>query len=276
MYVNKHLLTLLSIPNQSKRKAITRHMKQMEQQIPIKSPSDEQLILEQLYKRNIKYYLIAKTIIETDIPFNMLTELKVKDLKGKEEISYKSKRGLTRSMPLSAKLQNDYESFLNKLPSDDYVFTGSQSGKKLHSATMQVAFNSVRRDCNLPYCLNMTTLHMTFLYHMLITDGNCARIGQYMHAPSVKYVYNYLSLPIPDNYKEDSVKFQSKLINQNRILDEVTSDTTQILSKITQIVKGEYTETISKEMYDAITAYQRALSEANYNYRLAEQKFDPD
>lgn len=242
-------------------------MKSKEKSVPIKSPSDERLILEELNKRDAKYYLIAKTMIETDIPFSRLVEYKACDLYNKKELTYSSKHGITRTMPLSDELYNDYRIYLKNVPKNRLAFIGGLSGEKIHPATMQVVFNSVRKSCNLPYILNNTTLHMTFLYHILKADGNCIRLRQYMHAPSVKYVYDYLSLSMPDNYEDALIGHdeKEKLLKYSHIFEETIADTKSIIENIKENLL--YPENITREDASRYVAFQRALSEANYNFK---------
>ena len=200
---------------------------------PIRSHEIESMVIAELRNRSATYALVYRLIRETGIDFRHLTQLKAGDLHNKDHIMYETHSGKMRSMPLPEDLQQEINDFLKNTPEDAYAFTGKTNGNILKSRTMTVALESVSRSIGIDPPLSITSIRLTFVYNMVLKDGNCTNAMNYILASSAKDVYERLGID-PKDLKGEYLKGtdpKEKLFKYD-ILESLSDRVQNVLSDI--------------------------------------------
>lgn len=169
-------------------------------QEPIRSPELEELIIKELHKRRPLYSFMYRCIRETGIELSHLTHLTAADLKMKD-LTFRSHAGVPRTMPLSEELHQDLLKYLADYPDNALVFTGKSGKHPLHPETVATALRSVSKTLGINPPLSVTAIRLTFVYHLILSDGNCTRAREFIHASTAEEVYARLSL-LPEETPE--------------------------------------------------------------------------
>lgn len=233
----------------------------------IYSKAEEDTVYSELYSKNPIYGLVFKTMVETGITFKRLTELKTHEVIGHTTLKYSSRLGYEREMPMSKELQQALSSYAyeTKKQDDDVFFTGKRNNSPLHPATISQILIAVSDKCGIEPYLTTTSLHMTFVYHLLQTDGNCKRAKQYLHASTDKDVYEYLKLPLPNSVLNRNPSPESLEITPEVIFRISDATNSTLFKALSALQKGN----LSIEASQKLLRYLSAIDHANTEYNMS-------
>lgn len=232
----------------------------------IYSKAEEDTVYFELTSKDIIYGLVFKTMVETGITFKRLTELKVSDVLGRDTLKYASRLGYEREMPMSKELQQALTSYAHEShkKDNDIYFTGKRSNSPLHPATISQVLISVSDRCGISPYLTTTSLHMTFVYHLIQQDGNCKRAKQYLHASTDKDVYDYLGLPLPNSVLKRKDGANSSLEITPELVFRISDAVNAALFKVINTLKdGNPGIESSQKMLRYLSMLDHATSEFN-------------
>lgn len=242
-------------------------MSKQDERSPFKgiySKAEEDTVYFELSSKDPIYGLVFKTMVETGITFKRLTELKTCEVIGHDTLRYASRLGYEREMPMSKELQQALSSYAyeTKKQDDEIYFTGKRNNSPLHPATISQILIAVSDKCGIEPYLTTTSLHMTFVYHLIQRDGNCNRAKQYLHASTDKDVYEYLKLPMPSSAlnrcpSPDRLEITPDLIVR---ISDTTSAT--LFRALIELQKGE----LSMETSQRLLHYLSIIDHANTEY----------
>lgn len=219
----------------------------------IYSKTEESTVYAELTQKHPIYGLMFKTMVETGITFKRLTQLTTQELIGHTTLKYTSRLGFEREMPLSKELQQALSlyAYENKKADTDIFFTGKRNNCPLHPATVSQVLIAVSERCGITPYLTTTSLHMTFVYHLIQNDGNCKRAKQYLHATTDKDVYEYLGLPVPDHTRKKDKGLEPETL-------EITPELVFRLSDATNAAFFKITNALNKKDI-SLDLYQKML-----------------
>ena len=233
--------------------------------VAITSEHQERQFIAALEKRRLEYALIYKLITETGIPFSYLTELKVKELSGKNSLSYASRAGTPRDMPISIELQNEVSEFLNDKAPDELAFSSRNGKNPLHPATFNQALYSASKECSITPPVTLMSLRKTFLYKLILRDGNLNRVRSFTLYNSTADIYHYIGIEPPEKSgrKNDIPDARASLIKDNT-LDSISSKTDAAFYRIDKAIDRK---DFSNETYIEINRFLNDMDSVLSRYR---------
>ena len=165
---------------------------------PITSSIMMNALSDSLAEYKVEYKIMFWLICETDIPYSMLYNRKVSDLKGKKEISYQGYRGQTVfTEPIPEHVRSMLDEFLADKDASEYAFVGSRSGKPINIETFRLALR--RSSMLLGYDspgINLSTLQKTFILNAFYKDPQKAYAHSSCRYP--KELYSFLGISPSD------------------------------------------------------------------------------
>jgi hypothetical protein len=193
---------------------------------PITSLNMIDTISHMLAQYNEDFSLMFHIIIDTDVPFLSLCDMKVSDLLGKSTITYPGMRNsdISWTEPISDKVAAMIGNRLKGRNPDEFAFVGSRSGKKMCKSSFLKALSNVSMSCGIDPPLSITSLHKTYTYFTFLKDEKKA----YKHttARSRQDLYNYLQLDLPDDIPYSGspreVFYSSDLLSKTKTYFEKT------------------------------------------------------
>lgn len=171
----------------------------------ITSEQMERAFEEAIRERNAAYYFVYRLIIDTGLPFTVIAALKVRDVYQKTEIEAVTHAGGMRTSQIPERLQKEINDYCKGRDSSEYFLRGKNNKNPLNSSTITQVFAATSKQLKLDPPITVKSCHKTFIYHLMLTDGNCKRARSYLHVNSEEDIYEYIGLPVPEDGKKSAL-----------------------------------------------------------------------
>lgn len=214
---------------------------------PITNNMTIALVEKQLKEVNPAYYIIFELMLETGIPLSTCCELKCCDIDKNAVTFHPTHKHVTRTEPISDKLQKEISQYLDGRNDMSYAFHQKNApDKHLHYRTFLGCLESICEKCNINPVITSQTIRKTYIYRLFITGNNIEKIFALTGIKNIKEIYNYLGLPLPElkdkeYFSRDSLKDQiirDDLISKTKVLTDETLD--QMASSINYTSVSSY------------------------------------
>lgn len=174
---------------------------------PITSVNMIDTVAHMLSQYNSDFSLIFYIIIDTNVPYLSLCDMKVSDLTDHDTITYHGMRNsdILWEEPISPKVASLIKEHFKGRNPDELAFIGSRSGKKLGKSSFIKALANASASCGFNPPLSITSLHKTYVYFMFLKDPKNA--FKHTTARSKQDLYSYLQInPMDDSSYIGSTK----------------------------------------------------------------------
>ena len=162
-------------------------------------------------------------MVETGVPFAQIGRIRISEIMGRDEYHYRSRSGSIRREPISPMLKHDIAVYCMGRDPQEFAFIGKKNKRPVHHSTICQVFSNVSKTLGLLPPMAISTAHKTFIYHMILKDGNVRRAKKYLHAGSVREVYETIGVPMPEKDEEPAPENAKLRVIRSDILRD-TSD----------------------------------------------------
>lgn len=228
---------------------------------PITNNLTIELVLKKLNEANPAYNIIFRLMLETGMPLSSCVELKCCDI-NKNAVTFKpTHKQVVRTEPLSEELQKDIAKYLGGKGDMSYAFVQkNNTSKHMHYRAFLGALETICESLNIMPTITSQTIRKTYIYKLFISGNNVEKIYSLTDCRSIRQIYDYLGLPLPEQkdreyYQKESIRdvlVKEKLVEQTKATAEST------LSKM--IENLDYTKAVS---YDYCREVMRCISTIN-------------
>lgn len=202
---------------------------------PITSEYIIDLVAADIRKKRECYYIIFWLILETGITLANIPKLKVKDIKGTTISFHPVHKRVLRVENISPKLQEEIKEYIKGKNDEDLAFTAySDNTKPLFERGFQKALTAASDFYNISPPVTSERLRRTYIYNLLIKEHNIEKIRSITGCRSIREVYEYLSLPLPNSKNAERLESYSQrdAILKERLLEKTTDHFTSVIKSI--------------------------------------------
>ena len=233
---------------------------------PIQSKQLLDSVASELKNMNEQYYLIFNLILETGIPLECISLLKVSDIKNNPISFTPSHKFVSRSEYLSPSLTKNLKTFAGDRNDDELAFYALKDpSKPFPTRNFQKALIRASEFLSLERPISVLALRKTYILNVFLKENNYNKIYALTECRSVKGVLEYLNLevPEPDNKYLSGYTIKDALVKE-KTASKVFKRATKVLGAVSDEVEKnnnscsyEYCSEVMKLLTDIDQALTR-------------------